>query len=285
MSEALHPRLHAVRPDLADSRLEGQVAAARFVAPTPRRVIGASAALKRDPRPDAAVDTELLRGEAVAVFEETPEGWSWVQNAVDGYVGYVSSDALGGVDPAPTHRVAALRTFVYPGPDMKLPATAWLSLGSAITLGGEVETRGTSFRLLAGGEGAVVARHLVSVDAPAEPDFVAVAERFRETPYLWGGRTSLGLDCSGLVQLALMTAGKACPRDTDMQETGIGRLVEGGVEASLERGDLIFWPGHVGILRDPDTMLHASGHHMQVVAEPLGEAIARIGAPRSVRRL
>jgi cell wall-associated NlpC family hydrolase len=245
--------------------------------------------MKRVPRPDAPLDTELLRGEAVDVFEETAEGWSWVQNRADGYVGYVSSEALGAVDPAPGHRVVVLRTFVYPGPDVKLPATAWLSLGSAIELGDEVETRGTRFRLLAGGAGAVVAADVAPLDAPPEPDFVAVAERFAETPYLWGGRTSLGLDCSALVQLALMAAGLSCPRDTDMQEATLGRPVAGGADGALERGDLVFWKGHVGILRDAGRLLHASGHHMRVVTEPLTAAIARIattaGPPTSVRRL
>ncbi len=289
MSEPLDPRLHAFRPDLADARLEGRVTAERFVDGTPRRVTAPVAPMKRVPRPDAPLDTELLCGEAVDVFEETGEGWSWVQNRTDGYVGYVSSEALGAADPAPSHRVVVLRTFVYPGPDMKLPATAWLSLGSAIALGDEVETRGTRFRLLAGGAGAVVAAHVAPLDAPPEPDFVAVAERFAETPYLWGGRTSLGLDCSALVQLALMAAGRSCPRDTDMQEATLGRPVAGGGDGALERGDLVFWKGHVGILRDAGRLLHASGHHMRVVTEPLTAAIARIattaGPPTSVRRL
>jgi cell wall-associated NlpC family hydrolase len=123
------------------------------------------------------------------------------------------------------------------------------------------------------------------LDAPPESDFVAVAERFLGTPYLWGGRTSLGLDCSGLVQLALMAAGHGAPRDTDLQETMTGRPVAGGAAAGLRRGDLIFWRGHVGIMIDGEYMIHASGHHMAVVIEPLAEAVARIGAVRAVRRL
>ena len=137
--------------------------------------------------------------------------------------------------------------------------------------------------MLAGGEGAVVAAHVAPLDAPPEPDFVAVAERFLATPYLWGGRTSIGLDCSGLVQLSLMAAGHAAPRDTDLQETMIGHAVEEG--ATLRRGDLVFWAGHVGIMIDGEYMIHASGHQMAVVIEPLADAVGRIGAVTSVRRL
>ena len=283
MTTPLDPRLNAFRPDLADIRLKGKVEAARFVEATPRRVVDPSVALKRVPAPDAPLDSELIRGEVVRVFADTGEGWSWVQNETDAYVGYVATDALGTLAPEPSHRVAALRTFVYPGPDMKLPAAAALSLGSRLALGDAVETRGTRFLKLAGGEGAVVAVHVEPVAAPPAPDFVAVAERFLEVPYLWGGRTSLGLDCSGLVQIALMTAGRAAPRDTDMQERAIGFALDAG--AVLRRGDLVFWKGHVGILADADTLLHASGWHMAVVTEPLAEALARVGPPTVIRRL
>ncbi len=281
----LDPRLHAFRPDLADVRLKGAVAAARFVEGVPRRVLVAAAPIKRRPRPDAGLESEALRGETVVVFEDTAEGWSWGQLETDSYVGYLPSDALGADAPAPTHRVAALRTFLYPGPDLKLPARACLSLGARLALAGTVETRGTVYRLLTGGEGAVVAAHVAAIDAPPETDFVAVAERFLGTPYLWGGRTSIGLDCSGLVQLALMTAGHRVPRDTDLQEQAIGDAVEGDAAADVRRGDLVFWRGHVGIMIDGEYMIHASGHQMAVVIEPVAEAIARIGAVASVRRL
>lgn len=281
MTAALDPRLNAYRDDLADARLEGRVVAPRFVAGTPRRVVTASTPLRKRPESNAPLDSELLRGERVTVFDETAEGWSWVQNATEGYVGYVASDALAPLGPEPTHRVAALRSFVYPGPDLKFPHLAALSLGSAVTVTGTAETRGTSYALLAGGEGATIARHLVPVTAPPEPDFVAVAERFLNVPYLWGGRTSLGLDCSALVQLSLMSAGVSAPRDTDMQRAGLG------VEAALPlvRGDLAFWPGHVAIAVDRERIVHASGHHMTVVEERLADAVARIGQPATIRRI
>lgn len=290
MSAALDTRLHAYRPDLADSRLQGRVTSARFVEGSDRRVVGTRAPLRPMARIDGALDSELIRGEIVRVFEDDGEGWSWVQNVDDGYVGYVPRAALGAIDPPATHRIVALRTFVYPGPDMKLPASGWLSLGSRIALGaGEIETRGTVFRPMAGDEGAVVASHVAPLEAPPEPDFVAVAERFVETPYLWGGRTSLGLDCSAFVQISLAAAGIGSLRDTDMQEKTLGHALDGGLDAELARGDLVFWKGHVGILTDARHMVHASGHHMRVVIEPLAEAVARIGRtgldPTSVRRL
>lgn len=285
----LDPRMNAFRPDLADAGLRGKVDADRFAEGTKYRVVAAAAPLKRVPRPDAPLDSEVLRGEVFSIFDETAEGWSWGQLETDSYVGYVPTEALGSPAPEPTHRVATLRTFIYPGPDLKLPALGALSIECRVTLAGETETRGTLYRHLVGGEGAVIAAHVRPLDAPREGDFVAVAERFVETPYLWGGRTSLGLDCSALVQLSLMACGHAAPRDTDLQEKMLGAPVERGIAGELTRGDLVFWQGHVGILIDRQHMVHASGHHMTVVIEPLADAVERIarkhGPPTSVRRL
>jgi cell wall-associated NlpC family hydrolase len=286
----LDPRLNACRPDRADARLKGEVEAERFVEGISRRVVAFATPLKRSPRSDAALDSEILRGELFRVFDETAEGWSWGQLETDSYVGYVPTDALGSLVPEPTHRVAVLGTFVYPGPDLKLPALGTLSLGCRLAISGGSETRGTVYAHLAGGEGAVVAAHLAQREAPMEQDFVAVAERFVETPYLWGGRTRSGLDCSALVQLSLAACGRPAPRDTDLQEKMLaGDPVEGGYGGNLLRGDLVFWRGHVGIMVDSRRMVHASGHRMTVVVERLTDAIGRIartaGAPTSVRRL
>jgi cell wall-associated NlpC family hydrolase len=285
----LDPRLNAFRSDIADVRLKGKVEAARFVEGASRRVVASSAPLKRTPRADASLESEVLRGELFAVFEDAAEGWSWGQLETDNYVGYVPTDALGAVAPEPTHRIAALRTFVYPGPDMKLPAEGALSFGSRIALDEEVVTRGTAYRRIVGGEGWIVATTAEPADTPSANDFVAVAERFLNTAYLWGGRTSLGLDCSSLVQLSLAAAGVCAPRDTDLQEKALGEIVEGGVSAPLHRGDLVFWRGHVGIMIDGEYMLHANGHHLATVIEPLADVSARIagktGEPTSVKRL
>ena len=232
MSDARDPRLTPARPDLADIRLRGIVEAQRYVAGTPARIVAPSAALRRAPRPEAGLDTEAVMGDAVTVFE-CRDGFAWVQCARDGYVGYLPEAALGPADPAPTHRVAALRTFVYPAPDLKRPHLAYLSLGAAVAVEGEEG----EYRRLAQG-GYVFAGHVVPL-RQSEPDFAATAERLAGTPYLWGGRTSLGLDCSGLVQLCLESAGRACPRDADQQERALGEAMPPGLDG-LRRGDLVF---------------------------------------------
>lgn len=286
---SIEPRLNAFRPDIADARLKGKVASARFVEAVSRRVVASSAPLRHDPRPDAPLDSEVLRGEIFRVFEETAEGWSWGQLETDSYVGYVPTDALGSLVPEPTHKVTTLRTFIYPGPDMKMPALGALSMGSRVAIAGETKTRGKVYGTLSESAGAVIASHFASINGAPEPDFVAVAERFVGTPYLWGGRTSLGLDCSGLVQLSLAACARAAPRDTDLQETMLGEPVEGGITGRLERGDLVFWRGHVAILVDRKHIVHTSAYHMTTVVEPLAEAVGRIardfGAPTSIRRL
>lgn len=277
-------RLTPARADLAAEHLRGQVEARAFVAPQPMRVVASSAPLRREPRSDAALDTEVIAGEAVAVYESA-EGWAWIQLATDGYVGYVPDEALRPDLPEPSHRVRALRTFVYPAASIKLAPLGVLSLNSAVSVAGQ----SGEFAVLADG-GHVFAAHLVPLGS-FEPDFVGVAERFLEVPYLWGGRTSLGLDCSGLTQLSLAAAGIAAPRDTDMQEAGIGRPVELDESlVGLARGDLIFWKGHVGIMSDAETLLHATAYSMTVMREPLRVARDRIraksfGEITSVRRL
>lgn len=283
--ETLNPRLHAYRPDLADAALRGLVEAARFVAGEQRVVSVGHAPLRRAPRTDAPLDTEALAGEAVRVFEEQ-DGWAWAKLEQDGYVGYLPCETLRAPGAAPTHRVSAPATFLYPGPDLKFPPLDRLPMGAQVCVSGEAETRGTVYCAVEGG--FIVRQHLCALDA-FEADFVAVAERFIGVPYLWGGKTALGMDCSGLVQVAMNAAGRACPRDTDMQE-GMGRALAGGVDAPLRRGDLVFWRGHVGIMSDPETLLHANGHHMATAKEPLRTAVERIaassfGAVTSVRRM
>ncbi len=273
----LDRRLNAYRPDLADARLRGQVEAQRFVKGEPMRLVAASAPVHREPRYDAGLDTEAIHGEAVTVFEIN-EGWAWGQLGSDGYVGYLPADRLGPPADAPTHRVAWPRTPAYPGPSMKLPHVAMLSLGARVRVA-EVRTvpRQGEFAVISDvlglAEAWVFLGHLAPLSEPAA-DPVAVAERLIDTPYLWGGRTSLGLDCSALAQLAWDAGGVALPRDSDLQEASAGeRLPEG---AQLKRGDLVFWKGHVGLMRSGTELLHASGHQMLVVSEPLAEAAARI---------
>ena len=223
-------------------------------------------------------------GERVMVYETTEEGWAWGQLEADGYVGFLPTGALRDPGSGPTHKVAALRTLVFPGPNIKLPPVASLALGCRLA----VARSEPPFAVTASG-GYVPAGHLVPLDSN-ETDFVAVAERFLGAPYLWGGKTNLGLDCSGLVQIALAACGAPCPRDSDMQEHALGTLIAPSPDMSmLRRGDLLFWKGHVAIVRGPATLIHANAHHMAVVSEPIAEAIARIRAagsePTSARRL
>jgi cell wall-associated NlpC family hydrolase len=268
------PRITPARPELAALHLEGKVESARFVAGTEREVVAAQAPMRREPSPDSAYDTEALRGERVTVYEENDEGWSWGQLRADGYVGWLPSGALRLPGPAPTHRVVALRSLVFPGRSIKTPPIDALSFGCRVAATAQ---EGNWMALASGGY--MAARHLAAVET-READFVAVAERFIGVPYLWGGKTSLGLDCSGLVQVALAACGTECPRDSDMQERALGTAIAGDL-ADLRRGDLLFWTGHAAIIRDSGTVLHANGFHMAVAAEPIADAITRIRASGS----
>lgn len=281
--KGLDPRLNAYREDLAAADLHGRVDAPRFVEGERRQVRAASAPVRRAARPDAPLDTEALFGELVTVYDER-EGRAWGQLEGDGYVGYLPAAALSAELGETTHRVTALRTFLYSAPDIKTPPQALVSLNARLAAAGKLDR----FLSLAGG-GYAIAAHAAPL-REAAADYVSVAERFAGTPYLWGGRTSLGLDCSALVQLSLEAAGIDAPRDTDMQEAALGAALPGETDlAKLARGDLVFWKGHVGIATGEGGLVHANGHHMETVIEPLAEAVERIAAQHgpvsSVRRL
>lgn len=281
-------RLTPARPDLAAEALRGHVAAERYVTPWPARVTAAVADLKAEPRFDLPIETQAIRGEVVDVLDTDAEGWAWVQMQRDGYVGYLAADSLGPVEPEPTHEVIALRSFAYTGPDLKTPVACHLVQGARVTVAGSFEKRGLLYARLADGTTAVMG-HLAPIGAAPVADYVAVAETYVGVPYLWGGCTSLGIDCSGLLQRALARAAIASPRDTDMQEKALGRAIDwDGDPASLRRGDLLFWKGHVAIAAGDNRLVHASGLHMATVIEPLDAALARLAAAglpvRSVRR-
>ena len=256
------------RADLAAASLRGRVEAERYLEGVARAVKAASAPLRRRPLDEAPLDSEALHGESVTVYDER-DGYAWAQLDRDGYVGYLPADALGP-PIAPTHRVAALRTHAYPGPSIKAPPRFGVSLGALVN----IRRFEGDFAIAADGA-HYFARHLSPLDA-VEPDFVAVAELFLNVPYLWGGRTSEGIDCSGLAQTALRAAGIPAPRDSDMLESETGKWMS--PDSRLQRGDLVFWRGHVGIMSDAETLLHANGYHMRVVKEPLPAAKARIAA-------
>jgi cell wall-associated NlpC family hydrolase len=277
------PRLTPARPDLAAKYLEGKVKAARFVAGEEFEIVDSIAPLRVGPSSDAEQKTQALKGERVTIYDRNGEGWAWGQLNSDGYVGWLPDRALAKPFAPPMHKVTALLTLAFPGPSIKLPPTATLPLGAKLAV------RGDDGSFAVTQEGWYVPRqHLGTLDVN-ESDFVAVAERFAGTPYLWGGKTGFGIDCSGLVQVALNAAGIGCPRDSDMQEEGLGRILSQPESQKLQRGDLIFWEGHVAIARDTETIVHANAHHMATAVENTHAAIARIKAAgsevTSIRRL
>jgi cell wall-associated NlpC family hydrolase len=231
------------------------------------------AALRRRPGADAPQDSQLLSGEEVRVYDEA-EGWAWVQNRTDSYVGYVESAALGAETRAASHSVAVLRSFLFPGPDLKLPPLDALSMTGRVAVTG---TEGGYSQVAFGGRnGWIYSRHLAP-EGEVAGDFVATALQFLGVPYLWGGKASGGLDCSGLVQVALARAGIPCPRDSDLQAESLGAAVswEPG-RTELQRGDLIYFPGHVAIALDARDVVSANAHAMMVSIEPLEVLEARV---------
>lgn len=272
----LDPRLTLAREGVAARSLEGLVPAERYVDTTVRQVAVPTAALRRAPAADAEQLDQVLFGELFEVLDEA-DGWAFGQARRDGYVGYVEAASLAAAGPPPTHTVRALRTYGYSGPSIK---TAPIGLYSMNTV---LAAEGREGRFVKTAGGWFVEDHLSPIDQPAA-DFVAVAERFVGAPYFWGGRTSVGLDCSGLVQQALYAVGQPCPRDSD-QQAAMGEPVE-----HLKRGDLVFWKGHVAIMVNDTDIVHANGAAMAVTVEPLAVAIERTrtnggGEPTAYRRL
>jgi cell wall-associated NlpC family hydrolase len=264
------PRLTLARPDLADLDLQGLVAATRYEAPTPRQVAVPTAALRKAAHPMAEQWDQLLFGELFRVLE-VKDGFAWGQAARDGYVGFVAEDDLAALGEPATHQVAVQRTYAFAEPSIKARPVGLYSLNALTAI------EATDGRFAKGeGTGWFVAAHLAPIGVVLD-DYVAVAEGYLGAAYQWGGRESLGLDCSGLVQQAMAACGRAVPRDTDLQFAAFPPIAA----EERRRGDMVFWKGHVAVLLDADTILHANAHHMAVAAEPLAEAVARIEAAGS----
>ena len=266
----LDKRLNAWRDDLADRTLQNQVHSNRFVDAKIQQVITPTLSLRREADYTSPQNNELLFGDRVKVFDEN-KGWSWVQNCRDNYVGFCPSDGLSEVGNDATHQVSCLRTILFPQPDFKSCPVHYLSMTSTVAV---VQTT-DKYSQIESGEW-IYSQHLAKTNE-FESDFVATAQKFLGTPYLWGGNNSLGIDCSGLVQIALRRAGMDVLRDSDMQEETIGKEIHYDNDTSnLELGDLIFWKGHIGIYCANDMLLHANATDMMVSSKPFKDTCAHI---------
>lgn len=261
------PRVTPIRGDLADIALAGQFFAPHYVAPQLHRAKANGAMLHKAGSHDSEAVSQILLGESFALLDSAGD-WGWGYGGHDSYCGYVRLDSIARAAPEPTHVVHVRRALVFAEPSIKTPMVASLPMGSRFAVQGASECG--KFLKVEGGWMSV--RHALGLDA-LTCDPVDRALQLIGAPYLWGGRGGDALDCSGLVQLVLMLAGHAAPRDSDQQMAALGRAL--GVDEALQRGDLVFFPGHVGIMADAETLVHANAHWMQVVAEPLADVIAR----------
>ena len=274
------PRLILGRSDLAAAELQGVWKADAYRAPVRKVCVMTHADVRRTADVGSDLVNQVLLGERFDVLEET-DGTAFGRCVRDGYVGYAPAACFGEPGPAPTHRVKALRGHGYSRADFKAPAWGPVAMNSLVTVTSEADNY-----LYAPGPGWLASSHLAPIGERFETDWAAVAELFLHSPYRWGGRDGLGIDCSGLVQQALFACGLGCPRDADQQ----ARLGEEIDPATLRRGDLVGWRGHIGMMLDGMRMIHANTHHMGVAIEPLTEATARIvarggGAPTAYRRI
>ncbi len=260
----MDPRTTPVRHDLAAESLRGKVDATRFA--FPHEMVVAAPWLDMFDKPGGHVTTQMLFGDIFDVYEQA--AWfAWGQNRRDGYVGYVVAARLHQPGPVANHRVTANWAHVYPRPSMKVPTDRqplpfMAAMYSGESVGGFAHVEG----------GFCPVQSLTGIDG-ANSDYVSVAERFIGVPYLWGGCTPMGFDCSGLVQICLLAAGIRAQRDSDQQEQTIGERIAN--TAALARGDLVFWNGHVGIMRDAQRIIHANAHHMEVATESLNSVVER----------
>ena len=268
--QKLDRRLHPYRPDLAAEYLRGRVEAEHFVIGRTCQIRVERAPVRTKPDTDTSLETELLFGELVQVYEEV-DGWAWIQSKLDDCVGYTESTMISDEVFISTHSVSELATYLYPEPNIKSVPITLLPMTARVAV---KDSTDQFCRLRSGGW--VHGSHIEPISSYAV-DHCAVARKFLNTPYLWGGKTNRGIDCSGLLQVSLARCGIFISRDTDLQ-LSVGRQVEfDGDDRMLQRGDLVFWPGHVGIWMDSKSLVHASASTMLVTIEPLHQVSTRIG--------
>ena len=264
-SRRLDARVNAVRPDLVDIALAGTVIAPRFAAGVAMSCGPSVAMLHAAPGDDAMATSALLPGENFIVFD-LAHGWAWGQCVHDAYVGWVRATALCPAVTT-THRVTVATTVVFTAPDIKAGVAATLPLNARITVS-EDDASGDFVTAL----GGYIHRRHISPLATTSNDPARLALGFVGSPYVWGGRTRDGIDCSGLIQAVLIASGIKCPRDSDQQANAFPAIGNG----DRRRGDLIVFPGHIGILADAETMIHANAYWMATVVEPLADAAKRL---------
>lgn len=281
------PRITPYKADLAASYLKDVVEAKNYGDAIRHQVMMPVIPLHKTPANASMMDTQLLLGAEFDIYD-IHNGWAWGQEVQvdgskhsEGYVGYVPNMALARGAAEPTHQISTIRAPVFIKPDLKTAIRTTLPLNAKLSVDGR---DGDYLRIL--DMGYVHVNHITTIES-ASGDFVSVAELHLGLPYVWGGISPDGVDCSGLVQAALRAVGKNTLRDTDMQEASLGKEITKNTE--LMRGDLIFWKGHVGIMRDANTLLHANAYHMLVASEPLAQAVARIeksaGPVTSIKRI
>lgn len=285
--KGLDRRLHAIRDDLVDSALRERVKAERYAIGRPARVVAGLVPVQHAPQPDAPLDTFFHYGEAVRVFDERG-GYAWCQSGRDGYVGYVDASTLEfGEGAAPTHYIGALGAYRYAEADLRSPVIDFLPRHAPVSVAQTgLECRGTAYVWLDGG--GFMPASCLSTEPPHSPDLAAAAALYMGCPYLWSGRSFLGIDCSGLVQEAFRDLDVAVPRDTDMQRERLGTPVVAMRMDDLYRNDLIYIPGHVMIYAGNGAVIHASGEGMSVRQDNLADLMRRWGhgwADLAVRRV
>ena len=259
----LDARVNAFRRDIADIELAGTLFAPHYAAPM-ARAAATGTMIRSAASHQAEASSQLLPGEEFAVLDLAGD-WAWGYSRHDHYVGYVSVGSMSA-PIQPNYRIAVREALLFAGPSIKSPSIGALPFGARLA----GETRDSFVETAAG---FVHVRHVAAIDERAK-DAVTIAEIFLGMPYLWGGRGDGGIDCSGLVQIALAATGIAAPRDTDMQRESLGAILP--EETRLRRGDIVNFPGHVGLMVDETRMIHANAHWMSVVVEPLADIVARL---------